>query len=159
MNKSILLICALFFSAGCATTNLPPAPPSNEPMEHANAIHIYTDHEGETAYRTIAQILTDEGFSISSSDPTLLNISTEWRDSERSNGDMFFGTGYRMKVNASVREGEQKFVKLTAQFDPAVSDATVKNQGSGSTYTQRAWQALIALAEKYPEGQIMYARD
>ena len=156
--KKTTLIFIVFLLAGCATTNLPPATPASEEMEQANVIHIYTDLEKEEAYKTIAQVLTDEGFTISSSDPMLMNITTDWRNADRSNSDLFFGGGYEMKVNASVRSNERNYIKLTSQFSPAVSDARSINTGRGG-YPQRSWDTLKALAQKFPNGDIMYARD
>lgn len=162
--KYLILISVILFT-GCATT-LPPAGPSSTPMEKADAVWIKTSDDPETAYRKIAQSITDAGYTISSSDAVLMNITTEPFRPEESFGDALSSGGMTVVLNASVREQETTIIKLTGKFNmpessymPGVSDNEIVNQGGKTTYTRRSWEELTRIAESYSGGTLEYTRN
>lgn len=162
MKQPLLLIIALALFTGCATT-LPPAGPSASPMERADAIWIYTDDAPEDAYRKIAQLITDKGFTITSSDAVLMNISTEYKQLDESFGDFLAGSKVSVSINASVREQQQTAIKLTGKFKHSgqygSSDNEVRNQGGRGSYTARGWELISSIASEYHGASLAYSRN
>jgi len=161
--KQLLIFIIAFLVTGCATT-LPPAGPDSSAMEKADAIWIVSNDDAETAYRKIAQSLTDAGYSISSSDAVLMNIVTEPYQPSESFGDALSSGGMKVVLNASVREVEGKTaVKLSGKFTiPGLygsDDNEIRNQGAGTSYTGRSWKELERIAESYSGGSLEYTRN
>ena len=157
MKQLIILTIALFLT-GCATT-LPPAGPASSAMEKADAIWILSDDEPETAYRK-----TDAGYSISSSDAVLMNITTEPFQPKETLGSSLSSGGMKVTINASVRESNGKTaVKLTGKFlipPPYGSDDNeIQNRGAKSSYTGRSWSELEKIAKSYSGGTLEYTRN
>lgn len=155
----------LFFASmtfSCATS-LPPADPSTNPMERADAIWIHTDREAENAYRTIAQTLQDKGFGIASSDNTLLTIRTEPRQLDASFYESLSGA-VTVTFNISIREHNgDSVIKMTGLYNSGgsipTSDSKIEMRGARGSVALQAWNAMQETAEAYPYTRLEYSRN
>jgi hypothetical protein len=166
MRLYIYVLISLIFFAGCATT-LPPAGPASDPMEKADTIWIETTDDSETAYRKIAQLISDQGFSISNSDATLMVINTDLYQPEESFGESLSSGGMEMKITASIRNNDGTWIKLNGSYNTApqgnlivaTKDNEIRNEGSKNTAPKRAWNILNEIAAKYSPGELYFSRN
>jgi len=157
MKNLILFLISVFMVSACSTT-LPAVDPSETLVDKADAIYILTNDEPEDAYRRIAQIITDHGYTIENSDPTLLIFNTEYKMDSIAGGMMSFS----MNINVSVRneDNNDSIIKLTAKWSRNGSTPKkIYNDGSKLDVRTKGWETLTSIAESYQNTTIEYSRN
>jgi hypothetical protein len=152
LKKPILSVIALIF-VGCATTNLPPAPPSQEMMEQADQVIITANENSQKLYKDFAQYLSSKGFSFKNTNESLMTLQTANKLSQKKRG---FRIYYR--VNASVIDSTIQLSGIVAY--PAANEDEAANTGGKNNEPRVAWNHIVELAKNYPEAKrILYKRN
>ncbi|MBP3193062.1 hypothetical protein [Natronogracilivirga saccharolytica] len=128
-------------------------------MERANQIIIQTQDEPEDAYRNIASILTGQGLTISSSDPVLYSITTERKQLDASFIDEAITSRAIIQISSQVRSTSNNTqILLTGRLWIGGAERQIERR-TARGQARNAWNALNDLANKYPNGRLMYARN
>lgn len=74
-----LAMCAalILLTSGCYTMGIGG---NKDPEKIATGFLINTSDDPETAYRKIAGMLSDRGYTLAATDPVLYSITTDWRE-------------------------------------------------------------------------------
>lgn len=152
--KFISIIITLFIVNNCAST-LPSTDASRTEMNEADTVIINVDYSPDEAYRQIAQILNDRGYTFSSTDAILRIISTEYRTNEG-----FFS--YDFKISASVRNtnGTQIILRGTIKRQAFMGEREFEVSNNATNNMDRqVWDRLVEIAGEFSNSEIMYKRS
>lgn len=124
------------------------------PEKFSNYIAIQTTDSAAVAYRNMAGILQDMGYTISKSDKDLLTISTDLVGNGLPNaGKMMLSVYVRGQANAQIH--------LSGQFTaPGIStepDRIVYRGMKGSPF-MASWANMQKVAQAYPGGTLSFGK-
>lgn len=119
----------------------------------ATGLVIHTSDDADTAYRRLAGLLVDRGYSLAETDNVLYSITTDWRATSRG----------QVRVRAMVREGEGVGVTIRGDVvlninvgksllgQEAREDAPtpISEVGMKGSPAREAWEELEAIAASY----------
>lgn len=120
---------------------------AREPFTKANAIIIPIEESQEQAYKKIAQILSENGFGIASSDALLGIITTTEKDYKN-------GT---LKLNAFVTQNK---IRLSGNFtiDALNMTSRIDYKGMKNSAGRNAWDIMQQIASQYKQ-DLLYAAN
>jgi hypothetical protein len=132
---TLLLLCPLWVFAQSA-----------EPFKKANTIEVHTALTPAQAYKALANVLQDNGYSIVSSDATLGTISTDKKAFKN----------ITTKLNTSVRGDSTAIVIIKGLFDVRDNDYTpIEHRGANNSPYMRAWEQMASIAQAL-QGELRY---
>lgn len=147
----------IFF--GCAIQNLPPAGPSSGIMKQANKILIETPDSPAQSFDNMKNVLRDQGYSFQTTDDQQFKLYTNYKKYGKS----------KIKLYADVVNTDSSaVVEITGMISVPQFNYRQEYGGSKPSTTNRikkkighnpAWDIMQAIADKYPEGMIWYARE
>jgi hypothetical protein len=131
---TLFLLCPLWVFAQSA-----------EPFKKANTIEVHTALTPAQAYKALANVLQDNGYSIVSSDATLGTISTDTKAVKR----------ISTKLNASVQGDSLAVVVLKGNFTVGMGPSPIEYKGMNGSPVMLAWEELTAVARAL-KGELRY---
>lgn len=140
---TILLLAAIFSYAQNIT-----------PQKGDNVIIISTTDSAAVAYRKIAMLLQDSGYTLAKTDKELLSLSTEMLDNR------FYGNG-TMSIAAYVRGDENAKVYINGSLMVAAISRTsspIEFRGMKGSPVKNAFDKMDEVAKAYPGGSVSYTK-
>jgi hypothetical protein len=137
------------------------APAAEAPFKGANTIVVHTADSAATAYKKIAHILLDAGYTLDRADKDLLFLNTKSKSAPRYN--MLHVVRASVKATASGADIQLKDA-FTLPGAAAVSaimagESETQYRGAQSSTYMVCWNELHRLAALYPSGKLGYLQQ
>lgn len=152
MKKLHLYLISLILIS-CATTKLPPAPPSLNMMEQADQVIIVVDEKPSESFKNFAQYLSSKGYGFKNINESLLILETDNKFSQKK-------MGWRIYYRINVAAIDSTILLSGIVAYPAGNEDQAENAGGKNDEPRIAWEHIVDLAKNYPEAkQILYKRN
>jgi hypothetical protein len=130
---------------------------SLRPPKDANVAVVWVTGAQDQAYRAFARYLVGQGFTLKSTDASLLIIQTEFHDTRR------MGSGVRLKVSASVDSSEMS-TKLLVRGRFSVGNLTsedgmeIEYGGAGGSLQRKTFDEFSELLTGFPADSVVFEK-
>mgnify|MGYP007116967009 CR=1 FL=1 len=146
MKKLLTILLTVFF-VSCAGSQQTTGINDSTAPPNTNIIIIHTELNAESAYKKVAQILQNRGYTFRSTDETLKSISTEFTGvSQRWGVDNTF-----VRVGANVQGESNSKIAVrgwwkTLENEDTETGQTVKKFGQNGSPARNAWKEMYQVA-------------
>jgi hypothetical protein len=147
MKKLIFIFLTVLFM-GCAGSKKTAGINDSSVPSSTNTILVQTNLDAKSAYKKVARILQNRGYTFRSTDETLKSISTEFRGiSQRYGVDNTF-----VRIGANVQGESNSKVSIRGWYKTFVNEdtetgQTVKKFGQNGSPTRKAWKEIYQVAK------------
>jgi hypothetical protein len=135
--------------------------PVDAPFKGANTIVVHTSDSAAVAYKNIARILLDAGYTLDRADKELLFLNTKSKSAPRYNMMHIVRASIKPSGSGSDIQIKDAFTLPGAAAVSAIMAGESETQfrgGQSSTY-MICWNEMYRLAALYPNGKLSYLQQ